>query len=241
MSARSNNNIPTPQSSSTIVDGVTDPRPVAKVPDYGPSVLAAHAEKLHSSGISSMVAKQRGYRTVETQAELKRMGLACSAPALVFPLWGVHGDLVGWQARPDMPRVGKNGRLLKYEFPRYQSNVLDVPRSVTAMLGDPSVRLVITEGTLKADSAVSIGMACVSIGGVWNWRATNSLGGKVTLADFDEVAFNDRIVVLAFDSDAVNKPSVQMALSRFAGVLSGRGAQVRYVRWCLSDGVEVSA
>jgi hypothetical protein len=150
---------------------------------------------------------------------------------------GVHGDLAGWQARPDTPRTGTGGRVRKYELPRGQANLIDVPPSVRPHLGDPSIPLVITEGTLKADSAAGAGLCCVSISGVWGWRGRNTSGGMTALADFDAIALNGRIVVLAFDSDVVCKVQVQAALGRLAAVLVGRGAVIRYVRW-LSDEAE---
>ena len=33
--------------------------------------------------------------------------------------------------------------------------------------------------------------------GVWNWRGTTGQGGKVALPDFEVVALNDRVEVVA--------------------------------------------
>jgi Protein of unknown function (DUF3631)/Domain of unknown function (DUF3854) len=92
------------------------------------------------------------------------------------------------------------------------------------MLGDPSVPLWITEGARKVDAAVTVGLACVGLMGVWGWRCTNQNGGKVVLPDFHEVALNDRTVVICFDSDLVSKPEVRKAVEAFRQFLFSRGA-----------------
>ena len=88
----------------------------------------------------------------------------------------------------------------------------------------------VTEGSRKADAAVSAGIACVSLLGVWNWRGTNATKGKVALADWHDIALNGRRVVLAFDSDVTRKPAVASALTGLAHYLSSRyKAKVEYL------------
>ena len=98
----------------------------------------------------------------------------------------------------------------------------------TPRLVDPSVDLWVTEGSRKADAAVSAGLCCIALTGVWNWRGTNDDGGKVALADWESIALNDRRIVLAFDSDSTSKVSVYDALSRLAAFLTSRGADVHF-------------
>src|SRR5262249_26884983 len=94
---------------------------------------------------------------------------------------------------------------------------------------DPKRPLFITEGGRKADSAVSLGLCCVAILGVWNWRATNDDDGKVALADWDSVALNGRDVYIVFDSDVVQKKEVSNALKRLKGFLELRDANVKII------------
>ena len=47
------------------------------------------------------------------------------------------------------------------------------------MLGDPSVPLWITEGCKKADCGAHYQLCIVALSGVWNWRGTNDIGGKI--------------------------------------------------------------
>jgi hypothetical protein len=177
------------------------------------------------------VAKARGYRSVDTKAELRRLGFGdaqARPPALVIPLHGVTGERVGYQLRPDEPRLVR-GRLVKYETPRDQKMVLDVPPGARARIDDPAVPLFITEGPIKADAAVSNELCCVALLGVWNWRGTNDKDGRVALAAFEFLALNDRTVIIAFDSDSHTNAAVHEAMARLGAFLTYRGAQVRYL------------
>ena len=55
----------------------------------------------------------------------------------------------------------------------------------------------------KADALVSIGLCCVALLGVWNFRGTNDAGGKVALADWESVALNGRGFEDRFDYTAI--------------------------------------
>ena len=203
-------------------------------------LLPQHAELIRASAISPEVARDRGYRSVITKAQLRQLGFSRSqqrVPALVIPIHGIDGKIAQHQVRPDEPRTVR-GKVVKYETPSGSRMVLDVPPSCLGSLGDPSVPLYITEGVRKADAAASAGLCCVGLLGVWGWRGTNKLGGKVVLADWDSVALNDRDVYVVFDSDVTTKPQVQSALRSFTAFLERRDAKVHVVR--LPAGVDGS-
>jgi hypothetical protein len=149
-------------------------------------------------------------------------------PALLIPIHPVQGD-VTYQIRPDNPRVMK-GEKVRYETPARQPNRIDAHPFIKKHLGDPSVRLFITEGVRKADALVSKDECCIALLGVWNWKGTNAAGGKTVLPDFDDIAWNDRKVYIVFDSDARTKPGVQRATVRLKDVLGNRGADVHGIR-----------
>jgi hypothetical protein len=181
--------------------------------------------------ISEEVAEARGYRTVTVKADLRRLGFSdaqCRVPALVIPLWSVDGEPAGHQARPDEPRR-RDGRVVKYETPRGTRMVLDVHPSAREELGDPAIPLFITEGVKKGDAAVSAGLCCVALLGVWNWRGTNGQGGTTALPDWERIALNERTVYVVFDSDVMLNPQVSRALARLGAFLGSRGAHVGYV------------
>ena len=108
------------------------------------------------------------------------------------------------------------------ETPAGTKMVLDVHPSVRPMLGDSSVPLWITEGVKKADALVSRGCTAIALLGVWNWRGTNSHGGKVALADWESIALNNRKILICFDSDVMTKSEVYRALIRLSTFLERR-------------------
>src|SRR5262245_33700663 len=92
-------------------------------------LLPQHKKLIEASAITSAVMKARGYRSVTTAAELKRLGFSDSqwrVPALLIPVFGVSGEIETYQARPDYPRI-KNDKALKYETPAGSKIRLDVP------------------------------------------------------------------------------------------------------------------
>jgi hypothetical protein len=196
-----------------------------------PHLLSHHAELIAASSISEGVAQARGYRTVTVKAELKELGFSepqRRTPALLIPIRSVTGEITTYQIRPDEPRT-KNGKPLKYETPTGAHMVLDVPPASRPMLNNPSVPLFITEGARKADSAVSQGLCCIALLGVWNFRGTNEQGGLTALADWECIALKGRQVYICFDSDVMEKDAVQQAMRRLRSFLELRGANVRLV------------
>jgi hypothetical protein len=196
---------------------------------YGSRLLEQHQELLRASAISPEVAAERGYVSVDTKVRLEQVGFAKvqrRVPGLLIPVHGVTGDVVAHEYRPDQPRVTDAGRVLKYEKPYGSSNRLDVPRRALAVLRNPAEPLWFTEGARKVDAAVTAGLACVGLSGVYGWRGTDpDTKGKVTLADFEAIALNGREVVITFDSDVMTKPEVQKALRRFRAYLESQGAR----------------
>jgi hypothetical protein len=186
---------------------------------------------LRSSGVKLGQLGQRGYRTATTKADLRALGFAEAqrrVPALVIPIWGVAGEIVSYQIRPDAPRV-LDGKIVKYETPKNSTIHIDVPPCVRQRLRDPAVPLFVTEGVKKADSAAGAGMCCIALLGVWNWRGKNDLGGLTALADWDLIALKGRQVHVVFDSDVTTKPAVRSALRRLKAFLELRGATVHVV------------
>lgn len=205
---------------------------------YGSALFDDHAALLEASGVSVDVARERGYLTVDTKAEMGRRGFGAAqrrVPALLIPLHDVWGDVAGYQARPDVPRM-VDGKAVKYETPIGKRMVVDCHPRVRPHLGDPSRPLLITEGVRKADAAVTAGLDCLALLGVWNWRGSNDDGGKLALPDWDAVALNGRQVFVVFDSDVMLKPAVHEAMRRLKAFLEARGAHVAVVYLPHGDG-----
>ena len=199
---------------------------------YGVHIFPQHAELLERSAVHPDVARERGYVTADTKAQLARLSFEPYqqiVPALVVPVHDVTGAIVTYQLRADHPRVTKAGKTVKYETRAKSPMVIDVPPRVRGQLGDPAVPLWITEGARKADAAVSAGLCCIALLGVWNWRGSNSVGGTLALADWESIALKSRRTYLAFDSDLMTKQGVRAALLRLGAFLAKRGADVRFV------------
>lgn len=206
-------------------------------------VLADHHRRMLSeSGLNEEIVSERGYFTATAKTELDALGFPESqqlVPSLVVPLHTVDGLLGGYQIRPDQPRL-RDGKSVKYETKSGQKPLVDVPPRCRPMLDDPDIPLWITEGSKKADCAAVHGLCCGSLQGVWNWRAgVGANGGKLELPDWDRIALNGRKVIIAFDSDVIDKPAVAKALARLSAILERRGADVYIVRIPDSDGNKV--
>src|ERR1700747_780028 len=134
-------------------------------------LLPQHADLTRGSAIADGIATAGGYCSVRSARELAALGFAASqqrAPAMVIPIWDVHGRVALHQCRPDEPRE-TNGKAVKYETPVGRQLVIDVPPATPPHLADSTRPLWITEGSRKADAAASIGLHCVALIGVWGW------------------------------------------------------------------------
>jgi DNA polymerase-1 len=200
------------------------------------TLLDHHRERLGmASAISAEVVAARGYSSVETRDELKGLGfprdIGRHLPGLLVPVFGLRtlepGELFdpnGLLLRPDSIYQFKDGRVAKYLAPAQQAIVLDVHPLAREWLLDANVPLVLTEGIIKADSAVSTGLAAIGLGGVdGGWR------NGAPLLEWELIPLKGRQVLIAFDSDVTIKKSVRDALRRLVGYLRRRGAEVEIV------------
>jgi hypothetical protein len=189
-----------------------------------------------ASAISDDVLIARGYQTVTKKSELADLGFPERqriVPTLLMPVWSIAGGDATYQHRPDGPRH-REGKPLKYETPAKSGMAVDVNPLIVEKVRDPRVPLVITEGIKKADAAISAGLCCVALLGVWNWRGANEHGGLTALPDWEMVAFKHkdgtpREVSICFDSDVVLKRPVYEAMRRLAALVEKRGAAVTFI------------
>jgi DNA polymerase-1 len=200
------------------------------------SLLPHHRERLETtSAISPEVVSARGYWSVSDRDGLKGLGfprdIGRYLPGLAIPVFPVRhldpGERLepcGPILRPDTIYTFRDGRSAKYLLPAKQANVLDVHPAARGLLFDAEVPLVLTEGVLKADSAVSVGLVSVGLGGVdGGWR------NGAPLREWEVIPLKGRQVLVAFDSDVTVKASVRGAQRRLTGYLQQRGAQVEIV------------
>lgn len=204
----------------------------AGVASAAPALAQHHLELLMASAISSEVIAERGYFTATKRTQLADLGFPRAqqiVPALVIPIRDSLGEIVTYQIRADQPRIGENGRPVKYETPAKTPPALDVPAGAQDALGSIHAPLWITEGARKADAGVSAGLCCVSVPGVWSWVKRLNADARQVLPDLQRVKLDERKVVIGFDSDVMSKPQVHAALSALGEYLRSQGAAVSYL------------
>lgn len=200
------------------------------------TLAANHRAMLEASGLDVEVIAERGYFTATTKQQLAEIGFPPTqrlVPTLVVPIYDVKGDLANYQHRPDRPRLNKASKTIKYETRAGSQLVIDVPVRARLWLRDRERPLFITEGSKKADAAVSRGLCCVALLGVWNWRDSDGV-----LPDWEYIGLKDRKVYVVFDSDVMEKEAVHQALVRVKAVLEHRQATVRVIYLPTGDGGE---
>ncbi len=207
------------------IDNSSEPQRIPNPSRLGP-LSDEHRDVLEEkSSISRAVVEERGYWTATRRAQLEDLVKPYQrrVPALVVPTYSPDGETTSLQVRPDRPRV-RGGKTIKYETPGGGRCVLDVHPSMHAAARSTSRTLWITEGIKKGDSLTSRGECTVSLTGVWNWQREGE-----PLPCWSHVALEGREVLVAFDSDVMVKPEVQLALERLVTFLEGRGAAVLVV------------
>jgi putative DNA primase/helicase len=160
------------------------------------------------------------------------------------------------QYKPDEPRMGDNGKPIKYEsisdFP-YDVICLSVRQDLWQKAADrsgvpadldkyphfwawvkanPDVELYITEGAKKAGALLSYGYAAVAVQGVW--MACKS--GTKELTPHLDYLCDGRNVSVVFDADAATNASVMNANKRMDEVLSKKDCFVTFVHWDITLG-----
>ena len=213
-------------------------------------LLPQHQERLSrpsdldgKPSIIEAVQLARGYESVEARSRLTGLGFQpwqARVPTLLIPQWGVDGKPRDPMHRPDKPRKSGPKRLIngvlsrkvvKYEPIYGSTKSLDTNPLCVPQMGDPEIDLWLCEGSIKCDYLVSRGFCAINISGVWAWRGTNGFGGKTALSAFNDVALNDRNVVILFDSDLHFNRNVYGAMQELYGYLKDKQAKVKVVDW----------
>lgn len=198
--------------------------------------MSLHPEALadlQKSGLSADTIDRCGLTSVRP-ADLK----ACTIPgvvhALSFPYYSLDGtvsDSSRWKLFYD----GDQGDRPKYWQPKgsdprpYLPSLLDW----RALASDPTQRLVIAEGEKKALAACQVGLPCLGIAGVWNWRAKLDDGERLVLPSLDQIIWKERSVEMVPDSDAWRPDKERGVLAGFFALamqLKERGAAVQFVQ-----------
>ncbi|MBI3105310.1 MAG: DUF3854 domain-containing protein, partial [Candidatus Rokubacteria bacterium] len=87
------------------------------------------------------------------------------------------------------------------------------------------VPLLITEGEKKALKANQDGLACMAVGGLWNWQH----GGR-PIADLDRIDWCARETGIVPDSDVWTRPDLLQPVFALGKEIEGRGARVSVLK-----------
>lgn len=96
------------------------------------------------------------------------------------------------------------------------------------LFADPTTPLIITEGELKAACACKYGLPAIGLGGVWCFKSNDHRMSHLPI--FDEINWKNKVVYIAYDSDAVTNHMVKAAEIALCNELLKLGAQPYIVR-----------
>lgn len=135
-----------------------------------PKLQPHHLKDLESSGLSADAVDRSGCYSISRRDATVLLGFDLESDGLVFPyphLNGVNGAPLFSRVKPDRPYKAKGWKKsAKYLTPKGAPNHLYIPPTLDpAILQDPSVPLLISEGEKKALKAVAEGFPCVALPG----------------------------------------------------------------------------
>ena len=146
---------------------------------------------------------------------------------LVFPydspghggLWRRDDEFVRYKLFP--PVDDAEGHTIRYYQRSGTPPRLYIPARARTALADPVMTLLITEGEKKALKANQEGLACVAVGGLWNWQSS-----RRPIADLDRIDWCDRETLIVPDSDVWTRSDLLQPVFALGKELEGRGAKV---------------
>jgi predicted P-loop ATPase len=176
-------------------------------------IIFKNVASLHDIRVVNKLLNRRAKRKWNDQEDL----VPCWYAAGVDPLTE-EPTYQGLQLKPDNPRMGANGKPIKYESvygmegaplfldpcrEEYWTNIINSRNPV-----------IITEGAKKAGAGLSNGYSTISLPGVSSCRKLDRLHNNLEL-----FCTPGRVFYLCFDNDVMTKSQVRKALIRLAGLL----------------------
>ena len=249
-------------------------------PDYHPAITLSGAKKLADSGVAPLVAVARGYSTVLDRAgalaiaeksaavtaarglgtQLARM-VAGDEDILIIPWFqaarvseqGTAVKSYTTQMRPSVPRVNeKTGKARKYEFLPGEQTTLDFHPSTPVEWISSSLQVLMTEGVLKGDSALTAQLRANGIADDELALPADLGSARQTLADlmlrvprdarvsilsfggvgnwrnhndWHAIQLKDRKVLVAFDGDTATNYNVWKQANDLFGFIDSKNGQ----------------
>jgi hypothetical protein len=191
-------------------------------------------DDLRRSGLDDATIAEAGLYT-PAPSDLPRLLsprlLAHVRHVLVFPydeighgaLWRRDDDFVRCKLFP--PVDDGQGHTIRYYQRGGTPPRLYIPTRARMALADPTVPLLITEGEKKALKANQEGLACVAVGGLWNWQTAGR-----PIADLDRIDWYEREAVIVPESDVWTRPDLLQPVFALGKELEARGAKVAVLK-----------
>jgi hypothetical protein len=201
-----------------------------------------HLADLRGSGLSDETINSCRYRTARLSSTVQRILRWTNyngelGECLAFPFDDADPPAGYARLKPDHPRLDNNGKPIKYESPKGLPNRAYFPPGTRAVINDPAVPLLITEGEKKSAKANQEGFKCVGLVGIWGWHKKrerddngNAQGERELIPDLAAIAWQGRHVFIVFDGDAATNRHVRAAAWHLAQTLARHGAIVKVVR-----------
>lgn len=171
---------------------------------------------------------------------------ACGVPdvthATEFPYHSLDGTPAGL-SRWKLFYAGYAEDRPKYWQPKGTDPLLYLSRLIEwrSIANEYQKTITITEGEKKSLAACQLGLPCIGVAGVWNWRARLDDGERMALPGLDQFSWKGRTVELVPDSDAWRPNKEGDILAGFYALgheLKGRGAFVSFVELPEYNGVK---
>jgi hypothetical protein len=186
-----------------------------------------HYTDLQKSGLSDETITAGGFESIPLRLIRKKLGF--DFPDLNSMYEIPYQGCEGFSRFRCFPVEGK--MVAKYFQPKDSGNHLYIPAVVASMLSNPTTPLYLTEGEKKALKGCQEGLACVAIGGLWNYR--DKEGGLIS--DFDKIAWTGRAVSIVPDNDYLlpnvhgYEKNLKEAVQGLAYALIDKGAKVSII------------
>ncbi|NOU09376.1 MAG: DUF3854 domain-containing protein [Nitrospira sp.] len=196
------------------------------------SLAPLHREDLYKSGLIDTTIELCQFHSARPH-DIKRYPAVDSA--LVIPYFNPDGKPTGFERHKLFPPlVHQDGRVQKYSQEQGSDSELYLPplHPWKQIAADPTQLIIITEGEKKAACACQIGLFCLGVAGVWNWKVKLDRYERMVVPGLDLFVWQDRSVELVPDSDVWRKEKFQalQALFALAMQLKDWGASVKFVR-----------
>jgi Domain of unknown function (DUF3854)/Protein of unknown function (DUF3631) len=184
-----------------------------------------HLADLRRSGLTDATISAAGIQSLAPADFVGVLGIRL-ASAITSALLIPYPEADGFERVKLFPPVATaDGGTIRYFQPVRSAPRLYLPPRARSALTDPSVLLVLAEGEKKSLAGDQAGLACVGLGGLWNWLQD---GRPIT--DLGRIDHVGRAEWLVPDSDTWTRPDLLQPVYALGRELESRGARVMVVK-----------